>query len=926
MRNIYTRYPRYLLLLFAVICCCAKASGQDKPISPTRQIVDAIDKYTDSSAIEKLYLQTDKNSYNGGDTLWFKGYLFNAADLAPSRKSGLLYAEITDESNKVIKRTMLAVNTGQVWGNVYLDEKIYPAGLYTLRAYTNWMRNYDEAYIFKKQFSVTSINTGEGWLINSRLNLAQQDGKPNIKMTLDFTDLKQTAIAARDVEIVLTEGRKNWFRNKMMIGVDGTLDFNFQLPEKADPAKLNIKITEIKKDKTGAIYIVPVLLHRPDRTDLQFMPEGGALVSGLKSKVAFKAIAEDGNGTDVEGFIYNSKQQQVAAFKSTHRGMGYFYLQPQAGETYSAIIKNITGNNKAYPLPLIKTSGMVLSLQNDLGTDSVKVNITATPEFAAAPGIYYLVAQSRGIANYAAAFRPDVNGKQISIGKNIFPSGIARFTILNQRMQPLNERIIFIDHHDRLCVNINSDKKIYGRRDSVGLDVTVTDKNGTPVQGIFSIAVTDNSQVQIDTVKNSTLVSSLLLTSDLKGNVEDPGYYIKEVSTPEIMHDLDNLLLTQGWVNYNWSKVFAPQQQPVFEPEESFTIKGKVTNIFNKPVAKSGIVLLSKKPAMFLDTVTNAAGEFRFQNIYPSDTAAYVIQARNKKGKSFNVGIEMQEFVPPTFAAIGTRLIPNYVNMDSASRKTVNNRMANKLEENKMMGIHQLKEVVIIDKKVIKDSKNLNGPGESDFAMNAADMEKAGKMLLGDVLRANIKGFSDRGGRYYSVYSEAVILIIDGIAIHKMMTEGVRSYKELYDESLNYFTAEDVKGIEFMRAGRYGMAYFSEYMHPLQRPFDFCYIEVTTRAGKGPFYKSTPGVYLYKPLSFTLPAEFYSPKYAVKTKAVVPDIRSTIYWRPNIVTGKDGRAQVSFYATDKPGTYNIVLEGSDMQGGIESLRTKLVVK
>lgn len=913
------------LLCSLALSAAFSALAQEHAVTPTRQLVDAINTYADNSAIEKLYIQTDKNNYGAGDTLWFKGYLFNAADLSASRKSGLLYAEIADESNKVVKRVMLSIIAGQVWGNIPLYENTYPAGLYTLRAYTNWMRNYNEAYVFKKQFSITSINTGEGWLINSRLTMAEKDGKPNVKMNLDFTDLKQTAIAARDVEVVLTEGRKNWFRNKMMIGVDGVLDFNFNLPEKADPAKLTVKITELKRDNTGATYFVPVLLKRPNHTDLQFMPEGGSLIAGLKSKIAFKAIAEDGTGANVEGIIYNSRQEQVATFKSTHRGMGYFYLQPQAGDAYTAVIKNDAGNTKIYSLPMVKPSGMVLSLTYIPGTDSIAVNIAATADLTNTPGVYYLTAQSHGVANYAAVFRPEVNGKRLSISKNIFPTGIARFSILDQRMQPLNERIAFIDHHDRLCVSISADKRNYGKRDSVGLEISVTDNAGKPVQAIFSVAVTDDNQVKVDSVKANTLVSSLLLTSDLRGNVEDPGYYLSEAPTAETTRDLDNLLLTQGWVNYDWSKVLDPFK-PAFSAEQSFSIKGKVTNIFNKPVANSGVLLLSKKPPMLLDTVTNAAGEFLFKNVYPSDTAAYLIQARNKKGNSFNVGIEMDEFVPPVLSAMSSRIIPSYLNMDSTSRKAVNTRMANKLEENKMMGIHQLKEVVITDKKIIKDSKNLNGPGESDFAMNAADMEKAGKTTLGDVIRANIKGFTERRGSYYVVNSEAVILIIDGVAIHKMMSEGVRSYKDLYDESLNYFTAEDIKGIEFMKAGRYGMRYFAEYMHPLLNPFDFCYIEVTTRAGKGPFYKSTPGVYLYKPLPFAMPAEFYSPKYAVKTKVVVPDIRSTIYWRPNIITGKDGRAQVSFYTADKSGTYTIMLEGSDMQGGIESTRARVLVK
>jgi hypothetical protein len=913
------------LAFIALLCAAMQASAQTQPVPVIQQIINSVNAYAENTALEKVYVQTDKSSYNSGDTLWFKGYVFNATDLASTGKSGLMYVEVADESNKVVKRAMVSVYHGLAWGDIFLKDNLFPQGIYTLRAYTNWMRNYDEHYIFKKQFAITNIESGQGWLINSHLDLAQADGKPNVKMGLEFKNMQQQPVIARDVSLALTEGKKTWFRNKFSTGVDGVLDFSFQLPEKADPNKLSVKVTEIKKDGTGAEYFVPVILNRTERTDLQFMPEGGALVAGLNNKIAFKAIGEDGTGVAVTGTIYNSKQQPVATFKSAHLGMGQFYLQPQAGETYTAVIKSQDNTSKTYPLPAVKSSGLVLSVLNPLNSDSITVNITATPDLLAAPVIYHLVAQSRGMGCYGLSLRLDKGNRQLKISKSVFPSGITRFTLLSARVQPICERIIFIDHRDRLCINISS-KKSYAKRDSVGLDITVTDKTGAPVQGIFSMAVTDDNQVKADSLKGGTLVSHLLLTSDLKGYVEDPGYYFPTNPTEETARQLDDLLLTQGWVSYDWGSVFGLPKPIVYPAESSYTIHGKVTNMFNKGVANSGVVLLSKKPSMVLDTITNATGEFSFKNIYPSDTAAYVIQARNKKGKSFNVGIEMQEFVPPNLSPIAKRIIPGYVNLDSSSAKAVNNSMAYKLEQEKLMGMHALKEVIIKDKKIVKESKNLNGPGEADFAMDEADMEKAGKTTLGDILRANVKGFSERGGRYYVVQGSILILVIDGIAVHKDIPPGVTP-KQHYDSSLDYFTAEDLKGIEVMQPGRYGGRYFQEFMHPLQKPFDFCFIEVTTRAGKGPFYKSTPGVYVYKPLPFIIPNQFYEPKYtAVKIKNALPDIRSTIFWRPNIVTGKDGKAQVSFYTADKPGTYTLLMEGGDMQGGIESTWMKLVVK
>jgi hypothetical protein len=324
------------------------------------------------------------------------------------------------------------------------------------------------------------------------------------------------------------------------------LDFNFQLPEKANANTLAIKITELKKDRSGAQYIVPVIFDRKDHVDLQFMPEGGALVAGIDTKVAFKAIGEDGSAVAIAGIIYNSKQQPVANFKSTHQGMGDFYLKPQPGETYTAVVKLDEKITKSYPLPALKSSGTVMNVLNSNKSDSVSITLAARPDVLGSNEVYYLIGQSRGVGCYGNALKLEHGNKQININKNIFPTGITRFTLFNTHMQPINERMIFIDHHDRLCINIAANKKAYATRDSVGMDITVTDKTGAPVQGIFSLAVTDDNQVKMDSLNNGSLVATMLLTSDLKGEVADPGYYFQPNSTEETARNLDDLLLTQG--------------------------------------------------------------------------------------------------------------------------------------------------------------------------------------------------------------------------------------------------------------------------------------------------------------------------------------------------------------------------------------------
>ena len=147
---------------------------------------------------------------------------------------------------------------------------------------------------------------------------------------------------------------------------------------------------------------------------------------------------------------------------------------------------------------------------------------------------------------------------------------------------------------------------------------------------------------------------------------------------------------------------------------------------------------------------------------------------------------------------------------------------------------------------------------------------------------------------------------------------------------LNNLTAENIVGVEAMYNGskydKYDEKFYSDERAKAGIIFH-AYIEVTTRSGNGAFMQATPGVYLYIPLAFSLPKQFYRPKYSLKGKeTVLPDLRSTIHWEPNIITDSAGNATVSFFSADKPSGYTIILEGTDMYGRLGFLRKKLVVK
>lgn len=920
--------PRYLtcLLPFVFFIAVPQVFGQ----SPLNALIKKVNDYHAALPPEKLYLQTDKSLYVQNDTLWFKAYLLNGDDLTPSSQSGLLYIELDDESNKCVKRMLFPVLYGLCRGYMPLTDDEIAEGNYTLRAYTNWMRNFGEDAVFSKPIYVTAGGM-DTRLFNVSFGYSKQVGRDSIKALIMMHDLNGRLTLLQDATFRVTDKRSVLVRVKTNSRMDGKVDIDFSLPDKYTTKNLLISEQDVQKKASAPVYTIPIELNRPEYTDLQFMPEGGQLIAGLPALVGFKAIGETGEGVNISGKVYDSKNNEVAAFSSLHKGMGSFALLPQEGETYTAAVKLPDGGEKKYPLPAVNPSGVGLHVCEM--ADSLLVTAYISPDADTNPQGFYLLGLSRNTVCYAAHITPGSTRNVMHVPKSAFPTGIAHFTVLSPADQPLAERMVFVNHHDELHIDITPSKQSYAPHDSVSLKINVTDKAGKPVSGSFSMAVTDDSQVKTSSASENIL-TSLLCTSDLKGYVEDPAYYFADTGNTRLAA-LDNLLLTQGWVGYDWKQVFAPPANPQFVAEKEYQVTGTVTNIGgNKPLGNTNIMLLSKKPLFVIDTITDNTGHFAFRGFTPIDSASFMIQARNKKGKSVNVQVNVDEYKPPVFTRSPHLLKPWYINTDTVLLNNVHDRATQKKTEEKLQGLgHVLKEVKIKDKKVVKDSKNLNGPGEADQVLNEDDMLKAGKITLSQLLEKMVKGY--RSGYlpkdprlHQMIYDKWAHFVFDGVYIGRLYSPPpsmqYNAYYNFVQQYLDYYTAEDIKGVEVIYSDpdRYILQFFSP--RALGAPLAF--IEITTRAGNGPFLGKTAGTYVYRPLPVTHARQFYKPKYTARSLITGADLRSTLHWEPDIVTDSAGHATVSFYTADKPAGYTIRVNGIDLNGGAGYQQQKITVK
>ncbi|MBS1504289.1 MAG: hypothetical protein JST32_19630, partial [Bacteroidetes bacterium] len=351
-----------------------------------------------------------------------------------------------------------------------------------------------------------------------------------------------------------------------------------------------------------------------DKTDIQFFPESGSLVNGIRSKVAFKAM-EDGSGREVSGIITDDSNSQITSFKSSHLGMGIFYLTPEKGKTYKASLFFADGTQCLTGLPAATDKGFVMNINN---TDSVNVRVTVTASQAILNdprqyGGINLVAQAGGKVYYTAKSKVSAQPLVAIIPKSKFPAGIVQFTLFSADGEPLNERIAFIEPRDQLRLSLSPDQKTgYSSRQKVKIGLNAIDSSRKPITGSFSVSVVNESVLSDNAETEPTIFSYLLLTSDLKGYIENPGYYFGD--SDKAKSDLDILMLTQGYRRFEWKKILNGEQQPVKHlPEKTLSIYGHVTTPGGKPVAKAKVSLLSSQGGfMMLDTVTDQNGRFVF--------------------------------------------------------------------------------------------------------------------------------------------------------------------------------------------------------------------------------------------------------------------------------------------------------------------------
>ncbi|RZJ79012.1 MAG: carboxypeptidase regulatory-like domain-containing protein [Flavobacterium sp.] len=873
-----------------------------------------IEDYTVERPQEKIHLHFDKPYYSIGDDIWFEGYVVNAEKNELSSRSGVLHVDFLDENDSLRKALLLPIENGLAQGQINLTDSLFNAGNYRINAYTKWMLNFDEAYHFSKSIPVGDA-LNETVIADAKFNLSTKNQNVQLGGIITYKDLNSQPEESKEVNYKLLNGQVPIHVGTAITNSNGQFEFKYTLKKNIDPNELVLQ-TSLKRNLNSQItrnFNVNIL---KDDFEVQFFPEGGHLVTGLRSKVAFKVLGADGFGLNLSGYVEDQNGTKIIELNTEHAGMGMFAFAPKSGIVYKAIFK-ANGVEKRFRLPLVQNSGYVLSI-NHLNGDELLSRIESVNPTQKNEELI-LVGQINGVVKYLSKLDISKASTVFKIPKKMLNNGMAHFTLFSSDYLPLAQRLVFINQKDKLKTTISTDKVSYGKREKVNLNLLAEDDRSTGIIGSFSVSVVHKGKVNSTEENEISILSNLLLTSDLKGYIERPNYYFDGINEQKIRH-LDLLLLTQGWTRFKWDDVLTRQKGVLkHKAEKSLQMSGTIVNLVGKPIPNGKVNLFAPGLLLLLDTIADANGRFAFNNLNFPDSSKIIIRAKNAKDKN-NAKIILDEEkdikykkrqTPISF--INNQGLLSYLNEtqrknDLLSKNGFLNKKTTTLKEVEIRGNRP----PAIKYSAVPENFRPDITITQDKLQNAGDVASALFGLNGLIIKNN-KVYARRTreeGQLMIVYNGQTIDDLSGIS--QMSLSGIQVFKGASADGLaTYFPPIQEPNIK-PKPGEE------------TKPAVGIIFLTSNRSYTGP---RPNGFNLLKPKGYAITKEFYSPSYEVAAnKPEVPDLRSTIYWMPSLITDQDGKANTSFYTADEPGTYQVTVEGVAIGGKLARQTYSFVVK
>ena len=640
-------------------------------------------------------------------------------------------------------------------------------------------------------------------------------------------------------------------------------------------------ITIVNTLKTPEAAAAPA----PPSYSVQFFPEGGNLVAGLSSKTAFKMVNRYGGSEQGSGVVVDRQNDTVAQFQTGHAGMGSFVFTPQHGKEYSAVVR-IGDTSIWQKLPVVYEQGYVMQLA-DAGNNKIQVTVSGT---GVSPATIYLLVHTRQLLKSLQKAAPAPGRRVFTIDKNILGDGISHFTVFNAARQPVCERLYFKRPAAKLLINANTDQPVYATRKKVIIPISTAGKDGHAIPADLSATVFMIDPLQ--PLQYTDIAAWLLLSSDIKGTIEDPAYYFDD-SAAGSDAAADDLVLTQGWRRFSWEDVLKGEH-PFFEwlPEKEGTIiQARLTDKRSGQPAGNIPAWLSVPGTDFvLSTAsTRADGSIRFNtgNFYGRNEI--IVQPNPPADSLYRIDV-----AGAWSDKFSTGPLPSLV-LSMQWKEQLEYRSTNIQAENS----YQLKKKEQYILPALADTTAFYGRPDKQYYLDDytrfTTMDEVMREYVAEVkLRQQSGKYNFRVVNTYfkAFFDNDPLVLLDGVPV---------------------FDVNKIMAIDPLKLKKIDIIERKYYLGALTTDGIISY---KTYDGDLAGYTLDPNAVVVEYDGLQREREFYAPVYETdaQTNSRVPDFRNALHWAPRVKTGSDGRQQLSFYTGDLKGRFAVVVQGMSADG------------
>ncbi len=626
--------------------------------------------------------------------------------------------------------------------------------------------------------------------------------------------------------------------------------------------------------------------------DVQFFPEGGSLIEGIESRVAFKVIDAEGKSMEFKGVLINQANDTVAHLHPLKFGMGSFRFTPQSKQTYQAVIREANGTVTKHSFLKAADKGYALSLVRD--NNFLRLDINAKVDNAYA---VFLLVHTRNRIVFSGKQKL-LEGKAtytIDIAK--LGEGISSFTLFDDANRPVCERLFFKSVSQKLLIDVTPNQGAYPVKSKVTFSMITQTTNQSFVPASLSVSIIRADSLEV--VTQNHILPYLFLSSDLKGHIESPEYYF-QLDNPEVTEAADNLMLTQGWRRFKWDEILSKKDSAFdYLPEfRGHLIKGRVIEGATRNAAKGVSILLSSPSAegRFYSGVSNEKGQvfFELKNFY--GTHPLIGQAGRP-----NDSVYYFEVIDPFSSQFSKIHLPTF-SLEKEWKNTLTKR-----------SIHMQVQTVF-QKDLQNAAKNPQTDatfyGKPDEHYLLSDYTRFTSME--DVMREYVKGV------WVRKQNDKFYFLLPHSFEKRVMKEPLATVDGLPTSDFNSIMNLDPLKIKQVDV-------FSKKVYLGSLTYEGL-IAITSYKGDlaGLSLDAKQNTQLYDGLQEK--REFYSPRYEPSSsRNRIPDFRELLYSNSSVTTDAIGKTQLEFYTSELEGTYYIITQGITDQGIAGSSITKFTV-